>query len=62
MTFLKMPNQEDRKHAENPDQNGETIRNPHLETVERHSTDIKTAQRLNAMLASRARFTNPTQN
>jgi len=49
-------------HAENPDQNRESNRNPQTQTLERHTTDIKTTQRLNATLASRARFTNPAQN
>jgi hypothetical protein len=62
MTFIKMPDQADRIHAENPDQNRESNRNPQTQTLERHTTDIKTTQRLNATLASRARFTNPAQN
>ena len=62
MTFLKIKSESASKPLVNPEQFSEEAPQAIQENVERNSIDLKTTQRFNATLASRARFTNPARN
>jgi len=62
MTFLKIKSESASKPPVNPEQLAVEAPQAIHENIERNSIDLKSSQRLNATLASRARFTNPARN